>query len=125
MATEKDCLDLIQNTPTRDRTFAEFVSILFKDKIVEVYVGDSYEDIKLEQHSQQYPAIFCGKVVGAYKECLILMSAYSEGNEYKMGGIFIVNERAIKALREASTKTKISDMFLDSEDSVSVAKRFG
>ena len=125
MATEKDCLDLIENTPGREKTFAEFIAALYKDKIIEIYVGDSYEDIKFEQHSQQYPAVFCGKVVGAYKECLILKAAYSENKSLKMGGLFFVNERAVRALREASGSVRMSEMFLNSEDANNVVKKFG
>ena len=70
MASEKEIIDAIKLVQGSGKTFAEFLAELFKDKFIEVYVGDAYEDVSTEQISTTYPAVFCGKVVAAYRECL-------------------------------------------------------
>jgi len=109
----------------RDRTFAEFLASILKDKLIQIYVGDSYEDIKFEQHTMQYPALFCGKVVGAFKECLVLSTPFRDGNTTRLGNILFINERAIRALSEINERSVMSDMFLTSKDAINLYKRFG
>jgi len=125
MVTEKECLDLVAELDSSERTFAEYIARLFKDKIVELYVGDSYENITLDQHSSQYPAVFCGKVVGAYKECLILNSVYFNDHSISFGKLMFVNERGIRTLCEVDGKGKLQDLFLSSNDSVKIKKFLG
>lgn len=108
------------NTTNRDKTFAEFIASLFKDKMIEIYVGDSYEEISTEQISQAYPAVFCGKVVGAFKECLILNCAYVKNKKMQMGNMLFVNERSIRALNEIDGNGVLEDMFLRSRESLEV-----
>ena len=53
-------------------TYAESISILLKDKLVEIHVGDNYELIKFSDTELNFPCIYIGKVVGALDDCLIL-----------------------------------------------------
>lgn len=124
--TEQKALDLIDEfNKNRTFTFAEYIAGLFKDQFVEIYVGDCYEDIKFEQHSTQYPAVFCGKVVGAFKECLIISSAYVDGKEVRLGKLMFISERAIRTLSPVDGKGTVQDLFLRSKDTLDVLKRFG
>lgn len=126
MITEKSCLDAIQKmNETRSGTFAEFIAEMFKDQFVEIYVGDAYENVELEQHSQQYPAVFCGKVVGAYKECLVLLAPYVRNKQVQMGNFLFVNERAIRALNQVDGNGTIEDMFFRSKETIEIVKKFG
>lgn len=126
MVTEKECIDLAAELDTTERTFAEYISKLFKDKIIEIYVGDSYENITLDQQSSQYPAVFCGKVIGAYKECLILNSVYfKDKNQITFGKLMFINERGIRTLCEVDEKGKLQDLFLSSNDSIKIKKALG
>ncbi len=125
MVTEKECLDLIAELDSTKRTFAEYISILFKDKLIEIYVGDSYENISLDQQSSQYPAVFCGKVIGAYKECLILSSIYIKDKQVSLGKLMFINERGIRTLSEVDEKGKLQDLFLSSSDSTKIKKLLG
>lgn len=87
----------------RGKSFAEFLSILFKDKLIEIYLGDAYESLSTEQSSTDYPAIFCGKIIGAFKECLILdCPSISKSKKLSFGKVIVVNERAIRALSEVT-----------------------
>jgi len=98
-------------------TFAEFISTIFKDKYLEIYVGDSYEDVSTEQISTSYPAVFCGKVIGAYRECLIINGFHvTKNKQVSFGNILFVNERAIRTLCEINGSCSIQDTILRSID---------
>jgi hypothetical protein len=103
------------------KTFAEFVAIYFNNKFVEIYVGDAYESITTEQVSTTYPAVFCGKVIGAYRECLIIDAAYiSKDKKLELGNIMFINERAIRVLNEINGKGILKDMFLASQETIGI-----
>ena len=78
MATEKEFITNINdlNASEKEHTFAELIAKTMKDKVVEVYIGDSYEDIKYDDSTTKYPAVLVGKVVTAYAECLVLNCIY-------------------------------------------------
>ena len=101
MTTEIEIQELSNKLAGSGKTFAEFLSELFKDKFIEIYLGDSYEDINVEQISTSYPAVLCGKVISAYRECLIINGAFvNKHNKMQLGNLVFINERAIRALKE-------------------------
>jgi len=105
----------------KDNTLAEFIAVLFKDKFIEIYVGDAYEDVKYEQTSQPYPAVFCGKVISAYKECLVLQAIYvSKEKHVKLGSLMFLNERAVRCICEISGEFSIQDMMLRSNEAPAI-----
>jgi hypothetical protein len=113
------------NSAGRVGTFAVFIANLFKDKFVEIYMGDSYEEVSIDQISVAYPAVFCGKVVGAYRECLVINSAYiDKNNKMELGNLLFLSERGIRALNEVDENGILEDMFLRSKETVSVKKYF-
>ena len=123
MTTQKELLDNIAAFQGSGKTFAEFIAVLFKDKNIEIYLGDSYESISTEQISENIPAVFCGKVVGAYRECLILNCLYDaktgkNSTSEQLGHILFVNERSIRALNEIGPGGILSDMFMRSKHSL-------
>lgn len=122
----KDVISLISSCKNSGKTFAEFISDLFKGEFVEVYLGDSYEDVSTEQVTTSYPAIFCGKVVGAYKECLVLDTCYLDikTKDAKMGNLVFINERGIRALNQVNNDGTLQDMFLRSTDAKKIAANF-
>lgn len=108
------------------KTFAEFLSEIFKDKFIEIYLGDSYEEVSTEQVSTAYPAVFCGKVIGAYRECLIISAAYNDrGKSLKMGNVLFLSERAIRAVTEIDGNGILEDSFMRSRESLEVNSNFG
>lgn len=112
------------NSEGRTKTLAEFIATVFKDKFVEIYLGDSYEEISMEQTSQSYPAVFCGKVVAAYKECLVLDSVYVEDKKLTLGNLVFVSERAIRGLNAIDGKGTLEEMFLRSSESLEIKRHF-
>ncbi len=108
----------------RSKTLAEFIATVFKDKFIEIYLGDTYEDVSVEQISTSYPAVFCGKVVCAYKECLVLNSIFIHDKKMQLGNLVFLSERAIRGLTEIDGSGNMEDMFLRSRDSASIKSQF-
>jgi hypothetical protein len=127
MVTTEEVLETVEtcNTEGRTKTLAEFIATIFKDKFIEMYLGDSYEEVSTEQISQSYPAVFCGKVVGAYKECLIVNSVYvNEVKRLTLGNLVFISERAIRGLNEIDGKGNMEEMFLRSSESMEIKRHF-
>jgi hypothetical protein len=124
--SEQSILDLIKEcNKDRTKTLAEFIADLFKDKFIEMYLGDSYEEISLEQTSCAYPAVFCGKVVAAYRECLVINSVFvNDEKKLQLGHLMFINERAIRGLNEVSDNGIIEDMFLRSKETSKIKRHF-
>jgi len=99
-------------------TMAEFWYELFKDKYVEVYLGDSYENVSTEQVSTPYAAVFSGKVIAAYKECLVMEGAYIDrtNNVHKIGKQIFISERSVRGLCEVDGNGILDDIFLRSRE---------
>jgi len=108
----------------RSKTFAEFIATLYKDKFVEIYLGDAYEEVSTEQISTAYPAVFCGKVIAAYRECLVISAAYVKDKKIQIGNMMFINERAIRALNEVDGNGTLDEMFLRSKESLAVRDTF-
>ncbi len=122
--TEFEVQELSQKLQNSGKTFAEFLAELFKDKFVEIYLGDAYEQISTEQISMEYPSVFCGKVVGAYRECLIISAAYIDTQKkLKTGKLMFMSERAIRAL-SVCDGVNLEDMFLRSREASEIARNF-
>ncbi len=118
-------METVQQLQGSGKTFAEFLAEIFKDKFIEVYVGDSYEDVSTEQISTTYPAVFCGKVISAYRECLILNCAFVKNKHIQLGNIMFINERAIRALNEVDGNGTVEEMMLRSKETLDVRQMFG
>ena len=109
---------LNQNPNEPKLTMAEFVAMVWKDRFVEIYIGDTYEDIKLEDTTQKVPAILVGQIICAYAECLILNCAYKDlrTGKFAFGNVVPLNERGIRTITEIDLKGGLKDTFLDVKD---------
>lgn len=127
MISENVLVDLISEfNEKRTGTFAEFVAALLKGRFIEIYLGDSYEEVNTEQISTAYPAVFCGKVIGAYKECLIISAAFiNKYKQPKLGNLMFINERSIRALNEVDNNGIMDDMLFRSRETLLVKELFG
>ena len=127
MVTEGFVLEVVKEcNKDRVKTLAEFIAMVFQGKFIEIYLGDSYEEVSTEQISTAYPAVFCGKVVCAYRECLVLNSVYvsSVTKKMEMGNLVFINERAIRGLNEIDGNGILEDMFLRSKESFDIKRDF-
>jgi hypothetical protein len=124
--TPEEISNLSKSWEKQDKTYAEFIYSLFKDKYIEIYLGDSYEEISVEQISSSYPAVFCGKVVAAFKECLAIEAIHVTKQKIVKGGnIILINERAIRALSEVDSETgSLQDMIIRSNEVNAVYKAY-
>jgi hypothetical protein len=129
MATEKTYLDSIDavRADGKKLTLAEIIARTLKDKIIEVYVGDTYETINYEESSLAYASVLVGKVVGAYTEGLILNCVYIDQTTKKleMGNIVCLNERAIRFFTELDDHGMLRDTFLNTRDGKLVKEFLG
>jgi hypothetical protein len=105
-----------------DKTFAEFISELFADKYVEIYLGENLQVAKLDQTETLIPSVLCGKVVGAFKNCLILNSFKVSDDAISLGNIIFINEINIKALTEVDNNGTIGASFNSSKKSQKIKK---
>ena len=124
MVSETHIKDLVEQSKGSGKTFAEFIAEVFKDKFIEIYVGDSYEEVSIEQISVSYPAVFCGKVVAAYRECLIINSVFVRAKQLQLGNMMFISERAIRALNEIDGNGIFEDMLLRSKESLVIKEMF-
>lgn len=63
-------------------------------------------------------AVFIGKFIGAYGECIILNSIYVDQKDKtaKSGNLLFIHEKSIKAIDVADSKGTLQDMFCTSKD---------
>lgn len=126
MTHEAEILSTVNELQGSGKTFAEFIAKLFKDKVIEIYLGDSYEEVSTEQISSSYPAVIAGKVIAAYKECLIIDAGYVDRITKQIihGNYLFLSERAIRGLNEVNGQGVFEDSLLRSRESLEVWKAF-
>lgn len=129
MMNEKDIQNIIESFQGSNKTFSEFIAEVFKNKLVEIYTGDNYEEISTEQITTAYPEVICGKILGAYKDCLVLSCTYREPlnskknikfQDLKFGKILFLQEFSIKSINEIDGVAIFQDLLLTSKDSLEV-----
>lgn len=126
MATTFEIQSVAEKLTGSGKTLAEFIAELFKDKFIEIYLGDSYEEVSMEQISVSYPAVLCGKVVTAYKECLVINAAFiNKEKKLQLGNHLFINERAIRFINEVDGKGILEDMMLRSKETLDIGSMFG
>lgn len=127
MLSEKKIIDVINSSTADKKNFAEFLCDLYKDKVVEIYFGDEYEQINVDQISTSYPCILCGKIIGAYGNCLIINCIYVDQITKKacLGNIICINDFHIKVIKEVDKQGMIQDTFLRNKDSIIIKSVFG
>ena len=127
MATGKNFVDAIADVRAsgKDITFAELLAMVLKDKIVEIYLGETYEDLKFQDSGSKSPSVLVGKIITAYAECIVLDCVYvdlSDNNpdyrqkRLKFGNIVCLNERAIRTVTEVDDRGGLKDTFLSTRD---------
>lgn len=125
MANEIEVNEIVSKLSGSGKTFAEFLGEIFKGRFIEIYLGDSYEDVKTEQISTSYPAVLCGKVVAAYRECLIINAAFIDNSKkLQLGNLLFINERAIRALTEIDGYGILEETLLRSRESLDIKTYF-
>jgi hypothetical protein len=111
---------------SRDFSFAEIIYKSMKEKLVEVYIGDTYEDLKSQDSTTKINAVLCGIVKAAYAECLILDCAYVDQATKKpsFGNIVFLNERCIRTITEVDMLGTLKDTFISSKECLIIKNLF-
>lgn len=97
----------------------------FKDKYVQVYIGDQYEELQQFDYSQTVNGTIYGKFLNVCGEFLILDCFYYDNKELKSGNIVFVNSWHIKSILEVKSKGSMSDVLLSIKDIVLIRKLIG
>lgn len=115
--------DLNKNS-NQKLTMAELIAKVWSGRFVEIYIGDTYEDIKLEDTTQKVPAILIGKIITAYAECIVLNCAYKDtrSGEICFGNVVCLNERGIRTITEIDGNGALKDTFMDPKDGPRIVK---
>jgi len=126
MAHENEFVEAIKELnakPGEKLTMAELLAKVWKDRIVEIYIGDTFEDIKWEDSTSKSPAILVGKIIAGYAECVVLNCAYMDqrSKDLRFGNIVCLNERGIRTVTEIDESGILKDTFLDSKDGKIIA----
>lgn len=98
----------------RSVSLAEVIADIYKGKFIEIYIGETFEDIKRNDSSTKVCSVICGKVITAYAECLFVECAYLSqvSKKIEFGNIVCVNERTIRILTEVDGEGGLLDTFL-------------
>lgn len=128
MATGKNFIETIAqlNLNGEKLTMAELMAKVLKDKVVEIYIGDTYEDIKFDDSTQKCVSVLIGKIITAYAECIVLDCIYIDqiDKKPKTGNIVCLNERAIRTITEVDDSGVLKDTFLSTRDTKVVKSLF-
>ncbi len=120
MANEIEFINTISSLRASNEniTFAELIARVWGGKVVEIYIGDSYEDVKYDDSMIRCAAVVIGKVITAYAECIVLNCAYIDQQDKKMkfGNIVCLNERGIRTISQVDETGVLKDTFLSSRD---------
>lgn len=91
-------------------TYAESIALNLKDKLVQIYFGDVYEETFYADNSVKTPSVLIGKVVGAEGECLILNCFFrNDDGENVLGNVHYLNSINIQAITELDGNGTIKD----------------
>jgi hypothetical protein len=116
--------NLIENCKSSKENFAEIIFEVYKNKIIEIYLGDEYEEVTTDQIKISYPSVICGKLVGAYGKCLFVNSFYPDKvtKKIKSGNVICLHDVHIKMITEYNNEGTIQDSFVKSKDNIILKK---
>lgn len=104
------------------KTYAEAIYDDLKDKTVEMLIGESYEELSLDQMTSHYPAVIVGKVVNAIGQTLVLDCLYVRNRKAVFGKRVYINDFCIKLISEVDDKCVLEDLLLRGRDTRSINK---
>jgi len=108
----------LYSLPKKDLTFAESISEELSGYMVEIYLGENYEQIKMDQYEKNIPGVICGKVVGAKGNLLIVEANVFNGKSHDDYKKVYINDFSIKFICELDgSDVGVSNIFLDSRKS--------
>lgn len=109
---------------TKDKTsYIEQVVTFLKGQVVEVYMGEAYEVIKLDQSESQSPQVFIGKVVDGSGDCLVLQTLnVNEANKISCDKLIFIQGYNIYSISPVTDHSVLNDILFKSTDLHKVLK---
>ena len=87
-----------------------------KGKLLEISVGDEYEEIVLSDHVRKVNGVIYGILQDIVEEFLVLDCYYiTKEGQLQDGNIIYINTWAIKAFTEVNSQGCLNDVFLSSD----------
>lgn len=98
--------DLLKNLET--------ILPLLQNKYVEVYIGDTYEELSFSDHSQMVNGVIYGKLLTVIGDFFVLDTFYvdKKDGEVKSGNIIFINSWHIAALSPVDDNGSMADALL-------------
>jgi len=94
-------------------SYIETVVSELKDKIVQVYFGDTHEQIHYTDSTSTIPSVMIGKIIGGSDGCLILSCPYlDEEQNVRFGNVQYINSFNIKSITEVDGRGTIKDALI-------------
>lgn len=85
----------------------------FQNKYMQIYLGEQYEEIQLDDHTYEIVSIIYGKLVDVISDFLVVDCFYvSADKEIKSGNIVFINSWQIKMMTAFDDKGTIDDILL-------------
>lgn len=98
-------------------SFAEALAERLQDKLVEIYLGDSYEEVNYADNAKTTNSVLVGKVVEALGDCLVINARYAnKQKEIVFGNIIYVNAYNINAICELDGSGTLRDAFYSTDE---------
>ena len=101
----------------KGKTFSEIAESLYKDKLVEIYCGDSFEEISFDQVSTKKPCVLVGKILKGIGNLLIINVLSNESDSKSK--IICLNEFNISMVTEKDDEF-LHDYFIQTSNSFKV-----
>lgn len=100
------------------KTYVEVIASILKGQLVEVYIGDTYEQIQKTDSTENVNGIIIGTIIGGLHDCLVLNCFYtsstSKGSgEIKDGNLVFLNGWGIKGICPIDGHGTFNDVFTD------------
>ena len=123
-------MDKVDVKEVDNTTYVTTVASFLKGKLVEVYMGDEYEDLLQADFSKKIQMSVIGILEGAIGDCLVIDSYYfsSDHKALVKGNILYINS-SVKDTKKVSFAIysvkgqliKSGDLVLNSKESISLA----
>jgi hypothetical protein len=89
-----------------------------KDELVEICVGDEYEELVMSDTTRKVNGSIFGKCKELIGDFLVLDCYYiNKNNELSLGNIIYLNTWQIKAITKVKSNGSLKDIFMSSADS--------
>jgi hypothetical protein len=90
-----------------------------KGKVLEISIGDEYEELTLNDHIKKVNGIIYGILEDVVDDFLVVSCYYFDKNGalHKRGNVVYINTWSVKVFTELNSRGCLNDVFLSSEHS--------